>query len=305
MPPICKGCGQPIYGIYITALGANWHPAHFVCAVCNKPLDGKSFYQLEGRPYHVDFYRQHIAARCAYCGKPLIGSYLMDGWGTKYCIEHAKEYPACQFCGRLVPARYQGASAGTDEPVRCPLCRANAIDSMAQAHPIFTGLVAWINRQGLFYNDLELRIKLCERSDLASLLQRDEGGRVLGATWYSTYIQQGQVTQTVVNGVAIMRGLPVPLFHGVTIHELGHAWLVVHRVTTLPLWAEEGFCELLAHRFYTEMATETSKYYALRIERNADRVYGEGFKHIQTLAQAIGFQRLIDVLCTTRQLPAD
>ena len=69
-----------------------------------------------------------------------------------------------------------------------------------------------------------------------------------------------------VNGIAVLQGLPAVLFQGVTAHELGHVWLIVHGIQDLPNWAEEGFCELLSYRYYTEMATDkvdgwdTSKY---------------------------------------------
>jgi len=302
--PICKGCGQLIRGSYILALDTTWHSEHLVCAACHQPLDSASFYQHQGKSYHIECYRRQIASRCTYCGKPLIGKYIVDSWGTKYCVEHATEYPACRFCGRLVPPRYQGNRAGSSGQVQCPLCRASAVESITQARPIFAGLVRWINRQELLYNNLDLRIKLCNQSQLTKYLHPAGDTSALGATWHSIYIQNGGIVRTEVNGVVIVRSLPPPLFQGVTVHELGHAWLIVHRIMNLPSWAEEGFCELLAHRFYSEMATAECNHYASCIESNPDSVYGEGFRRVYTLAKAVGFQHFVEVLRITKQLPS-
>ena len=301
--PICKGCGQAIGGAYVTAMGATWHPEHFTCAACGRPIGDASFYQHQGAPYHVECYRRHIAPRCAYCGRPLIGQYLVDHWGTKFCAEHEGQYPRCRFCGRLVPPQQQGGHASRGDDIRCPICRASAIDYIAQARPLFARLVQWVNGQGLLYNNLNLRIELRTRKQLAQFLRESGDTQSLGATLHTTYTENGRVVRTEVNGVAILRGLPSTLFQGVTVHELGHAWLAVHRVTDLPRWAEEGFCELLAHRFYLQMNTAESRYHATAIERQADPVYGDGFRRIRALAEAVGFPSLLRTLRATKQLP--
>lgn len=301
--PVCKGCGRPIQGLYVTALGATWHPEHFTCAGCGQPIGGAGFYEHQGRPYHPDCYARYIAPRCAYCGRPLTGQYLVDHWGTRFCPEHQGQYPSCRFCGRLVPPHHQGGGDQT-EGVRCPVCRARAIESIAQARPLFARLVQWVNGQGLLYNNLNLHIELRNRQQLAQLLRQPNDTRSLGAALHTTYTENGRVVRTEVNGVAILRGLPATLFEGVTVHELGHAWLVVHGVLDLPNWAEEGFCELLSYRLYKEMGTAESRYYAEGIEQQTDPVYGEGFQRIRSLAQAVGFQHLIKTLQVAKQLPA-
>ncbi|KRZ11130.1 Regulator of G-protein signaling rgs-2 [Trichinella zimbabwensis] len=63
--PICAACKQPILGPCITALAPNstkaqkYHPSHFVCSYCMKPLNLKGTYrEHERKPYcHECFYR--------------------------------------------------------------------------------------------------------------------------------------------------------------------------------------------------------------------------------------------------------
>src|SRR5215467_9362419 len=160
--PICKLCGQPIWGSYMTALGATWHPEHFLCAACNKPIHEASFNVHEGQPYHSECYLQQVAPHCAYCGKPLIGEFLVDAWGTKFCKRHMNEYPSCSFCGRLVPPQQQEVGPNKSDSIRCPFCRASAIDAINQAQPIFARLKNWMGSQGLTFNNIPLTLELCD-----------------------------------------------------------------------------------------------------------------------------------------------
>src|SRR5579883_242079 len=225
LTPICKGCGQPIRGNYVNALGADWHPEHLICAACGKPLNIQGFTLHEGQPYHPDCFLQTVASRCAYCGKPLIGEYRVDGWGTTFCKEHLGQFPACEFCGRLVPPTQQEKGA---ETVRCSICRSSAIESADAARPLFSQVIRWVGSQGLTYNNLRLGLEVCGREHLARLLKQQGHVNSLGATTSATYTQNGRIVRTEINGIAVLWGLPKTLFEGVTVHELGHVWLIVH-----------------------------------------------------------------------------
>ncbi|MBA2395138.1 MAG: protein DA1 [Ktedonobacteraceae bacterium] len=298
--PTCKGCGQLIWGDYLNALGATWHPEHFTCAVCGRPINGTSFQVHQGDPCHFECFRERIAPRCAYCGKPLVGEYLVDQWGTRYCKEHQSQYPHCAYCGRLVPPQQQEQR---NDGVRCPVCRSTAIETAEAAKPVFSQLIRWVGAQGLRYNNLPINLELCDRTKLAHYLGEHTPMHSLGATMSTTYMQAGRPLRTEVRGVAVLHGLPSTLFQGVTIHELGHVWLVVQGISNLPTWAEEGFCELLSYRYYSQLDTPEGRYHATAIERNPDPVYGEGFRRVRAIVDATGFPRFIESLQTTKRLP--
>lgn len=232
-----------------------------------------------------------------------MSEYLVDHWGIKYCKEHQGQYPNCAFCGRLVPPQQQDRGAQSSEYVRCPVCRANAVESLSQARPLFQDLIQQLNAQGLQYNNAPLQIELVDRLRLAQLLNGRSGSDTLGATSHSTHMLNGQVVRTEVNGIAILRGLPTPLFLGVCVHELGHAWLALQAIQGLPSWAEEGFCELLSHRFYGELNTDESRHHAKSIEKNPDPVYGEGFRRVHTIVDRMGLQQFVETLRTTKRIP--
>lgn len=299
--PVCKGCGQSIWGNYLRALGATWHPEHFVCAGCGQTIEGTRFHIHQGAPYHVECYSRQVASHCVYCGKPLLGEHLIDHWGQKFCREHQGQFPSCAYCGRLVSPQQQDAGA---EAVRCAVCRSTAIETSNEAKPLFSRVIRWMNSQGLMYNNLHLSLELCGRARLSGLLREGNIGHSLGATTSATYLQNGRVIRTEVNGIAVLYGLPSILFQGVTIHELGHVWLIVTGVQQLPSWAEEGFCELLSYRYYVEANTLESHYHRVSKEQNADPIYGEGFRRIRALSDRVSFPRLIETLRTTKRFPA-
>jgi len=298
---VCAYCHQPIQGHVLTALGSTWHPEHFICAACGRPIHEQSFNMQDGKPYHAACFRNQVAPRCAYCGKPLTGEYLIDHWGTKFCKEHQGQYPHCDFCGRLVSPQQQ--EHGTPESMRCPICRSTAVETTDDAQPLFRQCIQWIGRQSLRYNNQKLSLELVDRAQLAHYLSTHIEPHALGATMSSTYVQDGRVVQTEIGGVAVLHGLPAALFQGVTIHELGHVWLIVQGINNLPMWAEEGFCELLSQRFYTDLNTPESLYHAQNIERNPNQVYGEGYRRLRAIADKLGFERFIEQLRTTKRLP--
>jgi len=299
---ICKACGKPIWGNALIALNAAWHPEHFLCAACHQPIGGMVFHVHEGRPYHPACLTQYVLPRCVFCGKPLIGEFLVDQWGNQYCKEHQGQYPPCAYCGRLVPPEMQ-EEYGQHDAVRCPLCRKSAIETVKDAQPVFSQLKQWVSGQGLRYNNLPIALELCGRTTLASYLRDQHDHHTLGATLSTTYTADGRIVQNRVDKIAVLRGLPSFLFEGIVIHELGHAWLIVHGIQNLPQWAEEGFCELLAYRYYGEQGTEMARYRRESMLRNPDPIYGEGFRRMRTLAQHVGFEQLLEHLRITKRLP--
>ena len=303
--PRCAHCGKPLLGEFLLHDGKQYHEEcynQFVaprCAHCGKPLSGQ-FFVHNGASYHTECYSQFVAQRCAYCGKPLLGEFLVDHWDTKFCKEHQQQYPHCAYCGRLVPPQQQERGV---EIVRCPICRSSAVETIEAVKSPYARVILWAKSQGLTYSDLPPRPELCNRAKMAQLLRGRDGSHSLGVTQSTAYTESGRTIRTQVNGIAILHGLPTTLFQGVTMHELGHVWLIMHGIQNLPPWAEEGFCELLAYRYYQHLNSPEARYHASSTEKNPDPVYGDGFRRLRTLCDKYGFSRLLTILDTTKQLP--
>jgi len=70
---ICGKCKNPIQGKTLTALGKSWHPEHFVCQVCEKPITAVTFNEREGNPVCSECYTKKYSETCAQCSKPIVG----------------------------------------------------------------------------------------------------------------------------------------------------------------------------------------------------------------------------------------
>ena len=304
----CSYCGKPLIGYYVQSGGKSYHEDCYRnsvaprCAACGKPLIGH-YVQFEGKSYHEECYRDFGAPRCAYCNKPLIGEYGVDHWGAKFCKKHRQEFPACEFCGRLIPPTQQEPRGVELQSTRCPVCRSRAIETSEQARAVFGGVKRWVGQQGLSFNNFPITLQLRNRDYLAKHGPANDQHHMLGITMSTTSFLNGRETHTDVDGVAVLAGLPTPLFEGVVTHELGHVWLVVHSIKGLPPWAEEGFCELLTYRYYTGLNTPESRYYSESMEKSRDPIYGEGFRRVKSIAERVGFSNLLDTLQTSGRLP--
>ena len=160
-----------------------------------------------------------------------------------------------------------------------------------------------------FENASSLKLELCDRATLARYMQGRGGAQgsephTLGVTLSTMHTINGREVDTEVNGIAVLQGLPTPLFQGTLAHELGHAWLVMQGIKGLPPWSEEGLCELLAYRYYTQLNTPEGRYYAENIERNPNPVYGNGFRRVRAIADRVGFLNYMTILRTTKRPPA-
>ncbi|THH32068.1 hypothetical protein EUX98_g2106 [Antrodiella citrinella] len=69
---VCGGCGGPIIGRIVSAMGARWHPGCFRCCICDELLENLSSYEHEGRPFcHLD-YHEKFAPRCYHCQTAIV-----------------------------------------------------------------------------------------------------------------------------------------------------------------------------------------------------------------------------------------
>ncbi len=300
-PRICKRCSQPIHGRYLSALDAVWHPEHFCCAVCNRPITDAQFYLHNEQPCHPICYTDNIAPRCTICNEPLTGNHHVNYWGERFCVDHVRELATCAYCGRLTPHATKRTRRRSVEDICCDICTSTSIDSVPQAKLLMDGLINWVEAQGLRFRQKTFRIEILDRADF---LERDGGRRdPLGLTSSKRYLRNRRVESAEVESVAILRGLPSTLFEGVCVHELGHVWLVQNSVINLPAIDEEGFCELISHRHFLSVGSKADLFYAERIAKNSDPIYGDGFRKLKRLEERVGLEQIIKSLLRKKKLP--
>ena len=69
----CGGCGGPIVGRIVSAMGVRWHPGCFRCSDCNDLLEYVSSYERDGKPYcHFDYHEVLISSSLRTLGAHLL-----------------------------------------------------------------------------------------------------------------------------------------------------------------------------------------------------------------------------------------
>lgn len=75
--PHCDTCKQPIVGPCVQAIGKTFHPDHFTCAHCGKPIGSEGFNVDRGQPYCETDFKKLFCVKCARCKRPIGGG---DRW---------------------------------------------------------------------------------------------------------------------------------------------------------------------------------------------------------------------------------
>ncbi|KAI5639106.1 LIM domain-containing protein [Phthorimaea operculella] len=86
-PVICHSCNAEIHGKIVTALNKKWHPEHFACNTCRKPIDGAKFHQHDGGVACVPCFAQHYSPRCHGCGEPITDR-VIQALGVSWHAHH-------------------------------------------------------------------------------------------------------------------------------------------------------------------------------------------------------------------------
>ena len=167
------------------------------------------------------------------------------------------------------------------------------IERLSQAEPVFAQARDWAWREALRFPNLELRFDLRSRWQLAYL---NANPNLLGLTIRETKTFCGAVVGQSVRRVAILRGLPESTFRNVLVHELGHAWITAQQIPPLPLWQEEGFCELLAHRHLSWVGGLDDMRQARAIEARNDPVYGLGLHRAKMVLDRNGWPGFLKLM---------
>ena len=239
---------------------------------------------------------------CDLCGGTLNGEALRDRWGQFVCTSHREQLRPCRFCYRVVLPPAGGQTADSYD-TRCRSCRETAVRQIDETQARFAEVVHWARDAGLRSDGLELTVELASPDRLAHLLADRASGDTLGATVTLVYRQPNMPSMARVRGVALLDGLPASLFGGVVAHELGHVWLAAHGVLGQPVWAQEGLCSVLGHRYYRSVGTTAAGFHADDIERNRDPVYGDGFRRVNAVVTQYGLSAVLAHLSSTGQFP--
>ncbi|XP_059617876.1 transforming growth factor beta-1-induced transcript 1 protein isoform X1 [Phlebotomus argentipes] len=85
---VCGKCNNPITQNILTALGKSWHPEHFVCKVCDRPISEGSFNQKDGEPVCSGCYISKYTDVCYACKQHILSQKVIKAMDKTWHEEH-------------------------------------------------------------------------------------------------------------------------------------------------------------------------------------------------------------------------
>jgi len=94
----CFSCGKPITGELVEASGKTYHPDHFVCQQCRRPLHGQDYFEPDGKPHCESCYHKQFLGGtpvCAHCNEKIVSGKAIKAMELSWHPHHF----VCNKCG--------------------------------------------------------------------------------------------------------------------------------------------------------------------------------------------------------------
>jgi hypothetical protein len=275
----CAGCNQPIGGKFVKALGKFWHPEHFCCHKCGKPIGTGRFYEKDGHAYCEKDYHRLFSKCCSVCNKVLEGKYIKNFWGDQYCPHHEKDIPKCFSCGRLVSSKLTGGCMSYKDGHRlCKICYDGSRQKSAQRNNLVPSIQKFFSSIGCKANWQKIPIQFTSLQQLKALSKSNYQQQPVGLIRTTVQRQGSFVTHRSIRDILVLDGISHIHLSAVLAHELGHGYLFMNFFPTLPPMVEEGIAELFSYLWLQKQFDEEARYRMHLMENNRDPIYGIGFR---------------------------
>ena len=307
---ICDYCHKPIIGEYLQVGEKYFHPNHFICNWCKKPIKSDKFIELDGKYYHEKCFYKHVVPRCVVCGKPIKGAYLKNYWGQIYHPYHQNEIKKCEYCSRIIKHPHKDKNG----LYICNICERKKIDNINDAKTKIEEIVRILYSKGIKIelNDVEIKLVSLEEIKKVALnpnLTSDNKGL---AEYKIKKFPDGRTQKTY--RIFILKDMPDFTFVEVAAHELMHIWIYEHGEQKQEAALVEGSCNyasfLVLNKLkdynsfrFLNLKNEDIDYDITKLEKNADPIYGGGFRTVKKYVDKFGIFMWLNYLKHHKNLP--
>ncbi|MBI9070794.1 MAG: protein DA1 [Melioribacteraceae bacterium] len=279
---ICAHCGKEIKGTYIVIEGEKYHPRHFLCAKCRKPIEG-DYYKNGDFFYDKKCYHDQFTDKCDVCQKPLIGKYVIDMYGKKYHQSHEKEYKKCDNCYRLMTMSLTGGGLTySDGRNICRKCSQSFLSSTDQYRSLFNKIIRKLNGYGLKINSKKIEIYPVDRNGLRSAAKGSYSNSLRGYT--ETRLREttrgNRTDKSFEHTVYILNNTPRKYVEATLAHELTHVWINENVENKLSRKREEGSCNFVAYYYLKSDMSSDADDLRTQIMNDPSVEYGDGFREV-------------------------
>jgi hypothetical protein len=300
--PLCAKCGQAITAEGFQTQGRVYHSDCFVCELCDRPIKG-SYSESRGRIYHNDCFKDHVALKCSLCDAIVRGEYLQDYWGNSYCKRHDGEAPVCDSCGRFVSEKLTGGGTRYDDGrFLCNICKPESMTDVDDILEIVYEVAEHMKSFGMTVDYNGIQVNLVGRDKMQTL----SGHHSNGLRGFTDYREDWRVfgkSQNRKMQMYLLYGMPRMEIINTIAHELAHVWQFNRgRFKNEREWSE-GSCNYAAYLVLGNYPGRDSSFFRTSLMRDADPVYGDGFRRVKTLAEAEGASTWLRYLTKSADFP--
>ena len=302
-PGVCASCGEPIDGPYFQTKGLLYHAQHFRCAHCDGEIRG-SYSEYEGKVYHNECFRDHVALRCALCKAVITGDYLQDYWGNSYCQHHDGVAPICDSCGRFISDDLTGGGVRYDDGrFVCNVCRPTSITDIDQLLALVRQVAKNMETFGMNVDYKGIQIHLIGRDEMQKLSGHHSDG-LRGFTDYREDFRVMGYSKNRRMHMYLLYGMPRMEIISTIAHELAHVWQFNRgQFHSERAWSE-GSCNYAAYLVLGRYPGRESSFFRVSLTRDADGVYGDGFRRVKALAETEGSKSWLRYLSRDTSFPS-
>ncbi len=259
-----------------------------ICDYCGQVINGR-YMVSEGKNYHVDCYRNHVAFRCALCGEIINGEYFEDFWGNKVHAEHKGVVPQCEYCRRFLSDKTSnGWTRYDDGRLVCGFCAESAIKDISTAQAIMTELQRTLKGAGIETTDQDIPLYLVNKhamKDLAAGFHADPLG--FANLEQTSYV--GGLVKDRSMKIYMMTNLPRFEFISALAHELMHTWLFVYADPDIDPAMREGTCNYAGYLALQSYRDRDAQFVVNNMLSDPDPIYGDGFRKVKSYVDSHGF----------------
>lgn len=298
----CAQCGKPIEGPYFETNGVYYHPDHFRCEYCGRPIKG-AYTEYKGKNYHTDCFRDGVALHCSLCGAVIRGEYIQDFWGNSYCMKHQGKVPVCDSCSRFISPEVTGGGVRYDDGrYICALCQPTSVTDIDEVMKLIDEVAAQLEAIGMKPDYKGLNVHLIGQDQMKDL----SGEHSNGLRGFTDYSHDWRIFKRAGNrklNVYFLYGMPRMELISTIAHELTHIYQFNHGQFRNDRAFAEGSCNYASFLVLGNYPGRESSFFRVAMERETDRIYGDGFRRVKRYAEEQGTGAWLSRLRGKKDLP--
>lgn len=332
---ICDYCKDTIKVQFVEIEGKYYHPIHFKCEQCYRPITDLKYYKktglyycekcfnekfaprcvyckkviedkyivVDGKNYHRDCYNDHVAIRCAVTGQPITGEYLVDYWGNNYSQSVEDRFPRCGYCGRFISDVTTGGGVTySDGRKICNLCLPETVTDLNQARVLLNEVKELLANKDIIIDYDKIGLQLVDKNQLKKL-SNSSSGNEMGFVEYEYNTYENVVLMKRLE-IFILTGLPETHFRSVAAHELMHVWQYMHGMLDNDPAFCEGSCNYASWLTVKTLGGKKSDYVLHNLENDPSPIYGKGLMRVKGLVERKGINYWLDYLKNNKNFPS-